>query len=161
MSGRVVHFEIPFDDGDRARQFYRDAFGWVINEIPEMRYSLVQTGPITDEGFPAVVVGTRVNHEKSSYVFTQSRDASQEAVEHLIGLGHRRIAVAVNLIDDSDHLDRIDGYRSAELPANRLQAQRDFFGAHTYERVDKPRGQFFHTNWTGHGGDTASTAYNV
>ncbi len=54
-----------------------------------------------------------------------------------------------------------DGYRTQRLPANLLQAQRDYFGAHTYERIDKPRGQFFHTNWTGRGGDTASTTYNV
>jgi 6-phosphogluconate dehydrogenase len=54
-----------------------------------------------------------------------------------------------------------DGYRSARLPANLLQAQRDYFGAHTYERVDQPRGQFFHTNWTGHGGVTASGTYTV
>jgi 6-phosphogluconate dehydrogenase len=54
-----------------------------------------------------------------------------------------------------------DGYRSAWLPANMLQAQRDYFGAHTYERVDKPRGEFFHTNWTGTGGDVASSTYNV
>ncbi len=54
-----------------------------------------------------------------------------------------------------------DGYRTARLPANLLQAQRDYFGAHTYERVDKPRGLFFHTNWTGHGGGTASSAYDV
>jgi 6-phosphogluconate dehydrogenase len=54
-----------------------------------------------------------------------------------------------------------DSYRSATLPANLLQAQRDYFGAHTYERVDKPRGEFFHTNWTGHGGTTASTTYTV
>jgi 6-phosphogluconate dehydrogenase len=54
-----------------------------------------------------------------------------------------------------------DGYRSGRLPANLLQAQRDYFGAHTYERVDKPRGQFFHTNWTGRGGTTASTTYNA
>jgi 6-phosphogluconate dehydrogenase len=47
------------------------------------------------------------------------------------------------------------------LPANLIQAQRDFFGAHTYERIDKPRGTFFHTNWTGHGGTTASSSYNV
>ena len=47
------------------------------------------------------------------------------------------------------------------LPANLLQAQRDYFGAHTYERVDKPRGEFFHTNWTGKGGTTASSTYNV
>ncbi|MBN2261660.1 MAG: decarboxylating NADP(+)-dependent phosphogluconate dehydrogenase [Prolixibacteraceae bacterium] len=54
-----------------------------------------------------------------------------------------------------------DGFRSERLPANLLQAQRDYFGAHTYERVDKPRGEFFHTNWTGRGGDTASSTYNV
>jgi 6-phosphogluconate dehydrogenase len=54
-----------------------------------------------------------------------------------------------------------DGYRSQRLPANLLQAQRDYFGAHTYERVDRPRGQFFHTNWTGRGGTTASSSYNV
>jgi 6-phosphogluconate dehydrogenase len=54
-----------------------------------------------------------------------------------------------------------DGYRCGRLPANLLQAQRDYFGAHTYERTDCPRGQFFHTNWTGEGGDTASTIYNV
>ena len=54
-----------------------------------------------------------------------------------------------------------DGFRTARLPANLLQAQRDYFGAHTYERVDKPRGQFFHTNWTGHGGRVSSGSYNV
>jgi 6-phosphogluconate dehydrogenase len=54
-----------------------------------------------------------------------------------------------------------DGYRSDRLPANLLQAQRDYFGAHTYERVDRPRGQFFHTNWTGRGGTTTSRSYTV
>lgn len=54
-----------------------------------------------------------------------------------------------------------DGYRSERLPANLLQAQRDYFGAHTYERTDKPRGEFFHTNWTGRGGDTSSSTYNA
>lgn len=54
-----------------------------------------------------------------------------------------------------------DGYRSERLPANLLQAQRDYFGAHTYERVDKPRGEFFHTNWTGTGGDVTSSTYNA
>ena len=58
-------------------------------------------------------------------------------------------------------LNYFDGYRSERLPANLLQAQRDYFGAHTYERIDKPRGEFFHTNWTGRGGTTASTTYNV
>ena len=61
----------------------------------------------------------------------------------------------------SSALAYFDAYRSARLPANLLQAQRDYFGAHTYERVDKPRGEHFHTNWTGRGGDTASTTYTV
>ena len=55
----------------------------------------------------------------------------------------------------------LDGYTTERLPANLLQAQRDYFGAHTYERTDKPRGEFFHTNWTGKGGDTASTTYDI
>jgi 6-phosphogluconate dehydrogenase len=54
-----------------------------------------------------------------------------------------------------------DAYRCERLPANLLQAQRDYFGAHTYERIDKPRGEFFHTNWTGRGGTTASGTYNA
>ena len=54
-----------------------------------------------------------------------------------------------------------DGYRTARLPANLLQAQRDYFGAHTYERTDRPRGEMFHTNWTGKGGATSATSYNV
>ncbi|NLJ41266.1 MAG: decarboxylating NADP(+)-dependent phosphogluconate dehydrogenase [Clostridiales bacterium] len=58
-------------------------------------------------------------------------------------------------------LSYYDGYRNGRLPANLLQAQRDYFGAHTYERVDKPRGEFFHTNWTGEGGDTSASTYNA
>ena len=61
----------------------------------------------------------------------------------------------------SSALSYFDGYTTGRLPANLLQAQRDFFGAHTYERIDRPRGEFHHTNWTGRGGDTASTTYNV
>ena len=61
----------------------------------------------------------------------------------------------------SSALAYFDGYRSERLPANLLQAQRDYFGAHSYERTDKPRGEFFHTDWTGHGGKTASTTYTV
>ena len=58
-------------------------------------------------------------------------------------------------------LSYYDGYRCARLPANLLQAQRDYFGAHTYERVDEPRGAFFHTNWTGMGGDTVAGTYSI
>jgi 6-phosphogluconate dehydrogenase len=77
----------------------------------------------------------------------------------------RAIAAAVTqgipLPAMSSALAYYDGFRSGRLPANLLQAQRDYFGAHTYERTDKPRGQFFHTNWTGRGGTTSSSTYNV
>ena len=80
--------------------------------------------------------------------------------------GWRRVCAAavthgVPLPAMTSALAYFDGYRTERLPANLLQAQRDFFGAHTYERVDRPRGQFFHTNWTGRGGTTASTTSNV
>jgi 6-phosphogluconate dehydrogenase len=61
----------------------------------------------------------------------------------------------------STALGFFDQYRTETLPANLLQAQRDYFGAHTYERIDKPRGEFFHTNWTGRGGDVSSSTYNA
>ena len=61
----------------------------------------------------------------------------------------------------SSALEYFDGYRSERLPANLLQAQRDYFGAHTYERIDKNRGEFFHTNWTGKGGATSASTYTV
>lgn len=80
--------------------------------------------------------------------------------------GWRRVCAAaitngVTLPAMTAALSYYDGYRCARLPANLLQAQRDYFGAHTYERVDSPRGKFFHTNWTGEGGDTAATQYNA
>ncbi len=53
MSGRVVHFEVPFDDADRAREFYREVFGWQIQPMPEMDYNMVQTGPVSDQGMPS------------------------------------------------------------------------------------------------------------
>jgi 6-phosphogluconate dehydrogenase len=71
------------------------------------------------------------------------------------------IELGIPLPAFSSALAFFDGYRSGKLPANLLQAQRDYFGAHTYERVDSPRGEYFHTNWTGTGGATASSTYQV
>jgi 6-phosphogluconate dehydrogenase len=90
--------------------------------------------------------------------FKEKVEAAQE--------GWRRV-VATALVNGvpvpafTTALNYFDGYRAARLPANMLQAQRDYFGAHTYERIDRPRGEFFHTNWTGRGGDTSSSTYNV
>jgi 6-phosphogluconate dehydrogenase len=78
----------------------------------------------------------------------------RKAVVHAVELGVPTPAF-------STALAFFDGYRTARLPANLLQAQRDFFGAHTYERIDKPRGEFFHTNWTGRGGRVSSSTYNA
>ena len=74
---------------------------------------------------------------------------------------HLGVDLALPLPAIASALSWYDAYRSARLPANLLQAQRDYFGAHTYERVDRPRGERFHTDWTGSGGAVASTAYDV
>ena len=87
-------------------------------------------------------------------VLNNYQDAWRRAVVHAIQLGVPTPAF-------STALAFFDGYRTERLPANLLQAQRDFFGAHTYERLDKPRGQFFHTNWTGRGGRVSSGTYNA
>jgi 6-phosphogluconate dehydrogenase len=80
--------------------------------------------------------------------------------------GWRRVAstavqLGIPMPAISSALAYYDGYRSKRLPANLLQAQRDYFGAHRYERIDRPRGEFFHTNWTGRGGNTASSTYEA
>ena len=86
-----------------------------------------------------------------------------EAVRSRQGALRRVVSTAVTLGIPvpclSAALASWDGYRSARLPANLLQAQRDYFGAHTYERIDRPRGEVFHTNWTGRGGATTSQTY--
>ena len=92
-------------------------------------------------------------------------DFFKKAIDHSQAAWRRVVAAAVQmgvpLPAMSSALAFYDGYRLARLPANMLQAQRDYFGAHTYERVDKPRGEFFHTNWTGRGGRVSSTTYNA
>ncbi len=92
-------------------------------------------------------------------------DFFQGVVENAQGAWRRVVAGAVRsgipVPAMSSALAYFDGYRSERLPANLLQAQRDYFGAHTYERVDRPRGEFFHTNWTGCGGDTAASTYTA
>jgi 6-phosphogluconate dehydrogenase len=89
------------------------------------------------------------------------KDAVEKAQSSWRRVATEAIRLGIPMPAISAALSYYDGYRSAVLPANLLQAQRDYFGAHTYERVDKPRGQFFHTNWTGRGGNTASSTYTV
>jgi 6-phosphogluconate dehydrogenase len=89
-----------------------------------------------------------------SGVLNDYQPAWRQAIIDAIGFGVPTPAF-------STALGFFDGYRSERLPANLLQAQRDYFGAHTYERVDRPRGEFCHTNWTGRGGSVASGSYNA
>ncbi len=90
--------------------------------------------------------------------FKKAIERSQASWRRVVA---RAAEMGVPLPAMSSALAFYDGYRHARLPANMLQAQRDYFGAHTYERVDKPRGEFFHTNWTGRGGRVSSTTYNA
>jgi 6-phosphogluconate dehydrogenase len=90
--------------------------------------------------------------------FKEAIDRSQEAWRRVVAIAVKN-GIPVPAFGSA--LAYYDGYRNARLPANVLQAQRDYFGAHTYERVDRPRGEFYHTNWTGRGGDTASTTYTA
>jgi len=90
--------------------------------------------------------------------FTTALKKAQDGWRRTVALG---ATLGIPTPTFSNALSFYDSYRSARLPANLLQAQRDYFGAHTYERVDQPSGKFSHTNWTGSGGTTASTSYNV
>jgi 6-phosphogluconate dehydrogenase len=90
--------------------------------------------------------------------FKQAIQGCQQAWREVVAVA---VTHGIPLPAFSTALAFYDGFRSARLPANLLQAQRDYFGAHTYERVDRPRGEFFHTNWTGRGGEIAAGGYNV
>ena len=90
--------------------------------------------------------------------FREAVVKSQESWRRVIA---QAVQMGIPMPSIGSALAYYDGYRSAHLPANLLQAQRDYFGAHTYERIDQLRGEFFHTNWTGRGGSTASSSYNV
>ena len=90
--------------------------------------------------------------------FTDALKKAQGGWRRTIALG---ATLGIPTPTFSNALAFYDSYRSARLPANLLQAQRDYFGAHTYERIDKPRGEFFHSNWTGEGGTTSSSTYNA
>ena len=91
----------------------------------------------------------------------------KEAIDGLVTGGSTKVAATLagriaGMMDGKGSVVvAFDGYTTARLPANLLQAQRDYFGAHTYERIDAPRGTFFHTNWTGHGGSTSASTYNA
>jgi 6-phosphogluconate dehydrogenase len=90
--------------------------------------------------------------------FTKAIEDNQAAWRRVLSIG---LEAGIPLPGFAAALTFFDSYRTDRLPANLIQAQRDYFGAHTYELLDKPRGEFFHTNWTGHGGTTSASSYNA
>jgi predicted enzyme related to lactoylglutathione lyase len=97
MSGRVVHFEVPFDDGDRARGFYKDVFGWQVMEMPEMNYTLVMTGPSGDQGptEAGFINGGMLSRETSGAggpVIVVDVDSIDATLERISGLGGSTVA---------------------------------------------------------------------
>jgi 6-phosphogluconate dehydrogenase len=90
--------------------------------------------------------------------FKQAIETAQAAWRRVI---MQSVKLGIPMPAMASALAYYDGYRTARLPANLLQAQRDYFGAHTYERIDQARGEFFHTNWTGRGGSTSASTYLV
>jgi 6-phosphogluconate dehydrogenase len=90
--------------------------------------------------------------------FKETLEKAQESFRRVIATA---VLNGIPVPAMSSALAYFDGYKSANLPANLLQAQRDYFGAHTYERVDDERGNYHHTNWTGRGGKTSASTYNA
>jgi 6-phosphogluconate dehydrogenase len=90
--------------------------------------------------------------------FRQAVDTAQAGWRQVVATA---VAQGIPVPAMSSALAFYDGYRRERLPANLIQAQRDYFGAHTYERVDRPRGEFYHTNWTGQGGDVTASTYQA
>jgi uncharacterized protein len=95
MTGRIVHFEIPFDDGERARSFYRDVFGWQISEMPELDYTIVTTGPVGDDGVstePGYINGGMMQRSQvSAPVVTIDVDDIDAALAKVESLGGRTV----------------------------------------------------------------------
>jgi predicted enzyme related to lactoylglutathione lyase len=105
MAGSVVHFEVPFSDGERARNFYRQAFGWKLNEMPEMKYTTVSTGPTTEMGMPAEpgYIGGGLFERDPSFpqgpVITIDVDSIDDALETIRSLGGEPLGEKIQVSD--------------------------------------------------------------
>ena len=125
--------------------------------------SMWRGGCIIRSRFLSDIMGAYRRHPETRSLltipfFVDEIHAAQGGWRRTVG---RAVTAGIPVPAYSAALAFYDGYRSERLPANLLQAQRDYFGAHTYERVDRPRGEYFHTDWTGTGGDVSATTYNA
>jgi 6-phosphogluconate dehydrogenase len=152
---------ISYAQGFVLMQAAAKEFGWTLN-YPSIA-ALWREGCIIRSSFLQDIMNAFSSNPELENLFLD--DFFKDAVSKAQTGWRKSISLAVEngipVPAISSALAYYDGYRTARLPANLLQAQRDFFGAHTYERIDKPRGDFFHTNWTGKGGNTTSNQYDV
>jgi 6-phosphogluconate dehydrogenase len=138
-----------------------DEYGW---ELDYARIaSLWREGCIIRAAFLDDISAAYSNDPRLGNVMLDPffRNALTEAEKGLRSVVRQSVRMGIPVPAYSSALAFYDSYRSGRLPANLIQAQRDYFGAHTYERVDRPRGEFFHTNWTGTGGDTTAGTYEA
>ncbi len=136
-------------------------YGWALNYggIAQVwRGGCIIRSAFLKEIKDAFATNPDLAHLLLDHYFEKKVEAAQGGWRNAVGTA---IANGIPVPALASALTYYDGYRSERLPANLLQAQRDYFGAHTYERLDKPRGEFFHTDWTGKGGKTSSSTYNV
>ena len=151
---------ISYTQGFALMQSVSEEMGWELNlaEVARIwRGGCIIRSVFLDKITEAYQKNTELANMLLDPYFQEKITESQMSLRTIIGEG---IKAGIPLPCHSAALNYYDGLRAASLPANLLQAQRDYFGAHMYERTDKPRGEWFHTNWTGKGGDTTSTSYS-
>jgi 6-phosphogluconate dehydrogenase len=160
--GRALYMAkiISYTQGFNLLRSASEEFGWNLNygEIARIwRGGCIIRSVFLDEITSAYKRNPDLQNLMLDSFFSEKIHQAQEGLRNLLCTA---ISHGISVPCHSSALNYFDGFRSARLPANLLQAQRDYFGAHTYELLDRPRGEFFHTDWTGEGGDTTSTAYN-
>ncbi len=152
---------ISYTQGFNLMQTASEEYGWDLDysEIARIwRGGCIIRSQFLDKISDAYINNLQLSSLLLDPFFMEKIGTAQQALRDVI------ITAVQNGISVPSHtsaLQYLDGFRTARLPANLLQAQRDYFGAHTYERLDKPRGKFFHTDWTGQGGDTTSSGYST
>jgi len=150
---------ISYAQGFNLMQEASAEYNWDLNygEIAKIwRGGCIIRSVFLDKITEAYQKNPKLNNLLLAPYFKNKVDQTQQSLRNILATAVKH---GIPSPCHSSALNYYDGFRTARLPANLLQAQRDYFGAHTYERIDRPRGEFFHTNWTGEGGDTTSSAY--
>ena len=152
---------VSYTQGYMLMRAADEAFNWDLNYggVALMwREGCIIRSVFLDNIFAAYQKNPQLTNLLLDDYFKQQIDSSQAAWRRVVA---KAVSFGIPVPALSSALSFYDGYRHAQLPANLLQAQRDYFGAHTYERVDKPRGEFFHTDWTGEGGAVTAGTYDA